>query len=145
VSGQPARGEPADAQARDPGVQQRRRDPSLAGAPREAPRNFEWLEGATGVRLGLSVIDGLVTVTVDGELDWASLGVVEAVVLEMLERSSLRVELDLRGVACFGDEASAGDETSVLVSRVQARARRRRVPFVLSTPPPGVGRLRRSG
>jgi hypothetical protein len=102
---------------------------------RDAPEPFAWLEGATGVRLRLTVVDALVVLTVEGELDSASLGVIESTLLNELAHSPARVELDLRAVLCFGRETTGLDrETTRLASRVRARARREHVPFLLTRP-----------
>jgi len=90
--------------------------------------SFDWLEGATGVRVRLSAPDGLVILTVEGDLDRASLGVIESIVLHTLARSPARIELDLGRASCFGDDAI---ET---VARVWARSRLRHIPFYLRTP-----------
>jgi hypothetical protein len=121
-----ARGEPVDAETRDQGDYDRQRGSGPVAPARDEPQVLAWLEGATGVRVDLAVVDGLATLTVAGVLDWASLGAVETAAIQMLERSPLRVEFDLREAVCFGEE------TDVLAARVQAHAHLRRVPFLLS-------------
>lgn len=109
-------------------------DETTAGDRRRAnarpgyPGSFDWLEGATGVRVRLSAADGLVVLTVEGDLDRASLGVIESIALQALVRSPARVELDLKQASCFGDDAIEA------VARLWARARLRHVPFYLKTP-----------
>lgn len=101
---------------------------SRAAAPNREPGPFDWLEGATGVRVRLVVVDRLVTLTVEGDLDGASLGVVESALLQALDRSPARVELVLRAASSFGDE------TTELVIRARRRARAGHVPFLLRRP-----------
>jgi hypothetical protein len=94
-------------------------------APIRDPGPFDWLEGATGVCVHLVVADGLLRLTVEGDLDRASLGVVESALLEALDRSPARVELVLGAASSFTDEAIG------LVTRARRRAQARRVPFLL--------------
>jgi anti-anti-sigma factor len=121
----------ADPAARDRGLAGPTADP--AGRPAPAPelgpaRTIEWLEAATGVRLGLTAIDRLVTVTLAGELDLASLDVIGGLLRDALAGRCARVELDLRGVS-FIDDAGLR-----IVARATADARARRTPFVVSWP-----------
>src|SRR5580658_5332233 len=62
-------------------------------------RRFDWLEGATGVRLLVAARHGLEAVRISGEVDTASIDAIENVLLEILEGSPDRVELDLSGVS----------------------------------------------
>jgi hypothetical protein len=97
-------------------------------APHREPGPFDWLEGATGVRLDLAIVDRLLTLTVEGQLDRASLGVVESTLLEALDHSPARVEFDLRAAS------SCGDEMVVIVGRARSRARAGHVPLLLNLP-----------
>ncbi len=110
-----------------------------AAAGQQSAGSFDWLEGATGVRVRLGAADGLVELSVEGDLDLASLGVIEAIALQAIARSPSRVELDLRRASCFGDDAI---ET---VARVWARARLRHVPFFLLVPRAHENLLKRTG
>lgn len=92
--------------------------------------SFDWLEGATGLRVCLSVCDRLLTISVEGELDAASLDVLQSIVLQALDRPLARVELDLRAVTFLSREAVE------MSARGVTRARERRSPFLV-TPPHG--------
>jgi anti-anti-sigma regulatory factor len=70
------------------------------------------------------------TISVEGELDAASLDVLQSVALQALELSSARVELDLR------DVSFSGVETIEMSSSVSDRARALNRPFLLTTPTP---------
>lgn len=88
-----------------------------------------WLEAATGVRLLVSVPGDLLTITVAGELDLASLDVIESVARAAVARSPARVELDLRGVSFIDDDGV------LAIARACAYARLRHVPFLIGMPP----------
>ncbi len=79
-------------------------------------RDFDWLGGATGVELEVEVDGGRARVRVAGEVDLASVDVIEEVVADALDRAPGGVELDLLGVG-FID--AAGRE---MVARAGARA-----------------------
>ncbi len=112
---------------------------SRAADGSRSTERFDWLEGATGVCVRLAVAQGLVVITVAGDPDRASLGVIETIALRTLAVSPARVELDLRQVSCFGDDVV---ET---VGRVWARARIRRIPFFLIAPAARGDLLERDG
>lgn len=98
-------------------------------------RRFDWLEGATGVQLLVTPRHGLEAVRVAGEIDTASIDAIENVLLEILERSPDRVELDLRGVLFLDD---AGHQ---MIARVSESARARRIALQIVRPaaPRGAG------
>jgi hypothetical protein len=102
--------------------------PLLASDRRPTRESIDWLEGATGVSISLVTGEGLLTITVEGELDRASLEVLQSVALRALDYPLARVELDLRAVSFFGLDTI--DATSVVAARARARQR----PFLLSAP-----------
>ncbi|HWH11875.1 MAG TPA: STAS domain-containing protein [Solirubrobacteraceae bacterium] len=102
---------------------------AAAGAPRRSACPVAWLEAATGVRLVVTGPDELLTITVAGELDLASLDVIESVARAAVARAPARVELDLRGVSFIDDDGV------LMVARACTYARLRQIPFLIARPP----------
>jgi hypothetical protein len=96
--------------------------------PTVSAQDFAWLEGATGVELCVRVCGGLHTVSVAGDIDHASIDVVESAIAQTIRRSPRRVELDFRRVAYLG---STGQE---MIARARALAEAERVPFHVTLP-----------
>lgn len=93
---------------------------------------FDWLAGATGVELIVAAGHGVEAVRVAGELDTASIDAVENVLLDCLDRSPDRLELDISGVLFLDDAGRqmigrAGEHArarGVALEIVRARAHR---------------------
>jgi hypothetical protein len=103
-------------------------------APRPIPTvsswDFAWLAGATGVRLAVHASDKLYTVSVAGDVDHASLEVVDGALGQILRDPPARVELDLSGASFIDPSAQE------MISRAQARAEAQRVSFDVTAPGP---------
>ncbi len=94
--------------------------PSLCWTRRDRPapaRDFDWLGGATGVELEVELGGGRARVRVAGEVDLASVEVIEDAVADALVQAPSGVELDLAGVAYID---AAGCE---MVARAVGRLR----------------------
>lgn len=99
------------------------RRPSSFDAPR---KTFDWLEGATGVQLAVSDGDGRRTIRLGGEIDQASIDVIESAVREAFVRRPGPIELDLRDVSFI---ERAGNE---MIERCVASAREHRISLVVT-------------
>lgn len=88
---------------------------------------FDWLEGATGVRLLTGVRDRGRFMSVTGDVDDASLEVIQTALRDAIDDST-SVELDLRGV----HPLAAG--RGVLITWAQARAAERNVKLIVRSP-----------
>jgi hypothetical protein len=100
--------------------------------PEVGSEGFDWLAGATGVRLGVHVRNGLQTVSAAGDIDHASIDVIESVLYQTFQHLPAQVELDLSRVSFIDD--SAGE----MITRAMARARAENVTLHI-TPPAAVG------
>jgi hypothetical protein len=107
-------------------------EPRTVDRPYSTPdaciRRFDWLEGATGVRLVVGAALRLEAVRIAGDIDAASIDAIEHVLLEVIRRAPERVELDLSGVVSLDD---AGRQ---MIARASQYARERRVALEIVRP-----------
>jgi anti-anti-sigma factor len=93
--------------------------------------DFAWLAAATGVQLSMRTRGRAHEVSVAGELDSASVDVLDEVLGQLFGRLPARVELDLRRVS-FADRSA-----EEMITRARARARAGNVRFlVIRSQPP---------